>query len=53
MTLTSKGSSFTLGPEKDVKHDPCNTALRARKKYIDITGSYVYYTCIYTHQCGG
>ncbi len=25
MTLTSKGSSFTLGPEKDVKNDPCNT----------------------------
>jgi len=35
MTLTSKGSSFTLGPEKDVKHDPCNTALRLHKKILD------------------
>ena len=31
MTLTSKGSSFTLGPEKYVKHDPCNTPAGAGK----------------------
>jgi len=27
MTLTSKGSSFTLDPENDVKYDPCNTSI--------------------------
>jgi hypothetical protein len=45
MILTSKGSSFTLDPENDVKYDPCNTAFGGKGK--DIYNSIMIMLCKY------